>query len=153
MAEKKILVVFGATGNQGGSVIKSVLSDPKTSSEFKIRGITRDPSKPNAQALTAKGVECVAADIKSKDQIKLALQGAYAVFAVTNYWEKMDAELETKQGRNIADLAKVFTSAVSTLTCLLTLFEIGMRRAAPHLVIALQCHKAYRRRIPKRRAL
>ena len=107
MADKKILVVFGATGNQGGSVINSILSDSKTSNQFKIRGITRDPSKPNAQALVARGVECVAADINSKDQIKAALQGAYAVFAVTNYWEKMDAELELKQGRNIADLAKV----------------------------------------------
>ncbi|KAF6241889.1 hypothetical protein HO173_000601 [Letharia columbiana] len=86
MAAKKILVVFGATGNQGGSVIKSILSDPKTAGEFKIRAITRDPSKPNAQALTAKG--------------------AHAVFAVTNYWEKMDAELEMKQGRNIGNLAK-----------------------------------------------
>ncbi len=107
MAEKKILVVFGATGNQGGSVIKSILSDPDTASKFKIRGITRDPSKPNAQALTAQGVECVAADINSKDQIKAALHGAYAVFAVTNYWDKMDAELEMNQGRNVADLAKV----------------------------------------------
>ena len=107
MTEKKILVVFGATGNQGGSVIKSILNDPKTANEFKIRGITRDPSKPNAQALTAKGVECVAADINSKDQIKSALHGAYAVFAVTNYWDKMDAELEMTQGRNVADLAKV----------------------------------------------
>ena len=107
MAAKKIFVVFGATGNQGGSVIDSILSDPKTASEFKIRGITRDPSKPNAQALTAKGVECVAADINSRDQIKSALQGAYAVFAVTNYWEKMDAELEIKQGRTVADVAKV----------------------------------------------
>lgn len=97
MAEEKILVVFGATGNQGGSVIKC---------QFKIRGITRDPSKPNAQALTAKGVECVAADINSRDQIKSALQGAYAVFAATNYWDKMDAELEMKQGRNVADVAK-----------------------------------------------
>ena len=110
MADKKILVVFGATGNQGGSVVDSILSDPKTSNEFKIRGITRDPSKPNAQALTTRGVECVAADINSKDQIRSALQGAYAVFAVTNYWEKMDAELEMKQGRNVADLAKVGTS-------------------------------------------
>ena len=107
MAGKKILVVFGATGVQGGSVIKSILGDPKTANEFKLRGITRDPSKPNAQALTAKGVECVAADINSRDQIKSALEGAYAVFAVTNYWEKMDAELEIKQGHNIADLAKV----------------------------------------------
>ena len=59
MASKKLLVVFGATGNQGGSVIKSVLSDPKAAQEFKIRGITRDPSRPNAQALAAQGVECV----------------------------------------------------------------------------------------------
>ena len=125
MADKKILVIFGATGNQGGSVIDSILNDPKTSSEFKVRGITRDPSKPNAQALTARGVECVAADINSKDQIKSALQGAYAVFAVTNYWEKMDAELEMKQGRNVADLAKVRTSRYSGLAA-----DIGKRNAA-----------------------
>ena len=107
MAQKKIVVVFGATGNQGGSVINSILGDPKTAEDFKIRGITRDPSKPNAKALEARGVETVAADINSKDQIKAALQGAYGVFAVTNYWEKMDAELEKQQGQNIADLAKV----------------------------------------------
>ena len=107
MADKKIFVVFGATGNQGGSVINAVLGDSKTASEFKIRGITRDPSKPNAKALEARGVECVAADINNKDQIEAAFQGAYAVFAMTNYWEKMDANLEIQQGRNIADLAKV----------------------------------------------
>lgn len=106
MAQKKIVVVFGATGNQGGSVIKSILGDPKTAEEFKIRGITRDTSKPNAKALESKGVETVAADINSKDQMKAAFQGAYAVFAVTNYWEKMDAPLEKQQGQNIADLAK-----------------------------------------------
>ncbi|KAL8726782.1 MAG: hypothetical protein Q9181_005921 [Wetmoreana brouardii] len=106
MAQKKVLVVFGATGQQGGSVIKAVLDDPTTANKFRIRGITRDPSKPNAKALEAKGVETVAADINSKEQIKAALHGAYAVFAVTNYWEKMDAELEEQQGRNIADLAK-----------------------------------------------
>ena len=59
MSAKKVLVVFGATGNQGGSVIRSVLGDPKAAEEFRIRGITRDPSKPNAKALAEKGVECV----------------------------------------------------------------------------------------------
>lgn len=107
MAQKKIVVVFGATGNQGGSVVRSILEDPKTANEFKIRGITRDPSMPNAKALEAKGVETVAAEINNKDQIKAALNGAYAVFAVTNYWEKMDGPLEEQQGRNIADAAKV----------------------------------------------
>lgn len=107
MAEKKILVVFGATGNQGGSVIKSILNDPRTAKEFAIRGITRDPTKPNAKALEAKGVECVAADINNEEQLKSALHGAHAVFAVTNYWEKMDAQLEIRQGKSIADISKV----------------------------------------------
>ncbi|MCJ1277498.1 hypothetical protein MMC21_005311 [Puttea exsequens] len=107
MASKKILVVFGATGNQGGSVVDSMLDDPVTAKEFHIRGITRDPSKPNAKALEARGVECVAADIDNKEHIQSALKDAYAVFAMTNYWEKMDPELETNQGKSIADAARV----------------------------------------------
>jgi uncharacterized protein YbjT (DUF2867 family) len=56
----KILTVFGATGNQGGSVVRAILNDPALSKEFKIRGITRDVSKPAAKALASKGVEVVA---------------------------------------------------------------------------------------------
>ena len=56
MSLKKILVVFGATGNQGGSVIKSILGDPVTAEEFHIRAVTRDTSKPTAEALASKGV-------------------------------------------------------------------------------------------------
>jgi uncharacterized protein YbjT (DUF2867 family) len=59
MSSKKILVVFGATGNQGGSVINSVLSDPISAEQFQIIGITRDPSKPSAVALAEKGVKLV----------------------------------------------------------------------------------------------
>ncbi|KAL9009115.1 MAG: hypothetical protein Q9173_005827 [Seirophora scorigena] len=107
MADKKVFVVFGATGNQGGSVINSVLSDPAAAQEFRIRGITRDPSKPNAQALTARGVECVTGDINDKASLTKALAGAHSVYAVTNYWEKMDHELEVQQGKNTADICKV----------------------------------------------
>ncbi|KAL8652978.1 MAG: hypothetical protein Q9210_002370 [Variospora velana] len=106
MADKKVFVVFGATGNQGGSVINSVLSDPAAAQEFRIRGITRDPTKPNAQALTARGVECVTGDINDKASLTKALEGAHTVFAVTNYWEQMDHELELQQGKNIADICK-----------------------------------------------
>lgn len=69
MSSRKIVVVFGATGVQGGSVIKSILGDPRTAEEFKIRGITRDPSKPNAQALTKQGVECVKVGFKERKRI------------------------------------------------------------------------------------
>jgi uncharacterized protein YbjT (DUF2867 family) len=55
----KIITVFGATGNQGGSVITNILNDAQLSKEFKIRGITRDTSKPVAQELAKRGVELV----------------------------------------------------------------------------------------------
>lgn len=55
----KILTVFGATGNQGGSVIKTILADPLMSKTWKLRAITRDPKKPAAQKLAAAGVEVV----------------------------------------------------------------------------------------------
>ncbi|KAI9858231.1 MAG: hypothetical protein M1824_004401 [Vezdaea acicularis] len=106
MSSHKVVVVFGATGKQGGSVIKALLSDPQTAKEFKIRGITRDPSKPAAQALTKQGVECVAGDLNSKESLDKAIKGAYGVYAVTNYWEKMDGKVEEEQGRTIADICK-----------------------------------------------
>lgn len=56
----KIITVFGATGNQGGSVIKEILADPVLSKEFRIRAVTRDPSKPASQALAQKGVDVIA---------------------------------------------------------------------------------------------
>lgn len=61
MSTKKILVVFGATGNQGGSVINSILNDPTAAAQFEIVGVTRDPSKPAAVALAARGVKPVKA--------------------------------------------------------------------------------------------
>jgi uncharacterized protein YbjT (DUF2867 family) len=61
----KTITVFGATGNQGGSVIKEILAHPELSKTYKIRGVTRDPSKPSSAALTKKGVEMVAVSIPS----------------------------------------------------------------------------------------
>lgn len=55
----KLLTVFGATGRQGGSVIRTVLADPGLSQKFRIRGITRDVNKPDAKALADEGVEVI----------------------------------------------------------------------------------------------
>ena len=58
-AMPKVITVFGATGNQGSSVIKYILADSTLSKEFTIRGVTRDDSEPAAQALSKQGVQLV----------------------------------------------------------------------------------------------
>jgi len=102
----KILTVFGATGNQGGSVIKTVLGYPALSQTYKIRAVTRDVTKPAAVALKEKGCEVVSADMGDRDSIFKAIEGSSAVFGVTNFWETMNGEIETQQGRNMADASK-----------------------------------------------
>jgi uncharacterized protein YbjT (DUF2867 family) len=122
----KLITVFGATGNQGGSVIDAILADGQLSKEFKVRGITRDTSKKSAQELAKRGVEVVAvrlhlsspnsinkslimdvqANLGSVDSLTAAIEGSHTVFLVTNYWESMDADLEYSQGKNVADVSK-----------------------------------------------
>ncbi|KAI0593673.1 NmrA-like family protein [Biscogniauxia sp. FL1348] len=106
MSAKKIITVFGATGAQGGGVVSTFLSDPKLNDVWAIRGVTRDTTSDSATKLTEKGVEVVSADFNDKASLVRAMTGADTVFAVTNYWEKVDQELEEQQGRNLADAAK-----------------------------------------------
>ncbi|KAF5025446.1 hypothetical protein F66182_2469 [Fusarium sp. NRRL 66182] len=117
----KILTVFGATGNQGGSVVRAILNDPALSKEFKIRGITRDVSKPAAKELASRGVEVVAADMNTAEQVAPAVKDAHTVFLVTNYWETNKGNGEIAQGKAVADACKdagvkhlVFSSLLNT---------------------------------------
>ncbi|KAL2436482.1 hypothetical protein ABEF95_011004 [Exophiala dermatitidis] len=103
---QKIITVFGATGNQGGSTLSAILNNPELSAKYKIRAITRDPSKPGAQALASKGAELAKADLTDLASVKSAIAGSYGVFAVTNYWEKMSKDGEFQQGKNIVDACK-----------------------------------------------
>lgn len=66
-----------------------------------------------------------------------AFKGVYAVFAVTNYWEKMDMELEIEQGKNLADAALVYLC--------LTRQYLGNRRPTFHLEFPFECHRVYAR--------
>ncbi|OJJ03390.1 hypothetical protein ASPVEDRAFT_29909 [Aspergillus versicolor CBS 583.65] len=102
----KLLTVFGATGRQGGSVIRTVLADSGLSQQFKLRGITRDVSKPDAQALAAKGVEVISADMTSVSSLVQAITGSHSVFLVTTPTFTENSDLELTQGRNVADAAK-----------------------------------------------
>ncbi|KAH6609087.1 hypothetical protein Trco_002433 [Trichoderma cornu-damae] len=102
----EILTVFGATGNQGGSVVEAVLADPALSQKFRIRSVTRDVNKPAAKKLASKGVELVVADMSSAQSVAPAVQGAHTVFLVTNFWESMSADVETSQGKAVVDASK-----------------------------------------------
>ena len=104
MANKKIIAVIGATGAQGGGLIRAILADK--SSDFAARAITRNVNSDKAKALAQQGVEVVAADIDDVESVKKAFEGAYGAFCVTNFWEHFSAEKEVAQAKNMAQAAK-----------------------------------------------
>jgi len=104
MADKNTLVVIGATGAQGGGLVRAIAADK--GSAFGARGVTRKVDSDKAKALTAQGVEVVAADLDDEKSLEKAFAGAAGVFCVTNYWEHFSPERELAQARNMAQAAK-----------------------------------------------
>ncbi|HUQ67084.1 MAG TPA: NmrA/HSCARG family protein [Flavitalea sp.] len=104
MDNKKIIVVFGATGAQGGGLAHAILDDPK--SEFAVRAITRDQNSEKAKQLAEKGAEVISADIDDKESMRKALEGAYGAYFVTFFWSHLDAGRETAEAKNMAAAAK-----------------------------------------------
>lgn len=80
----KLLTVFGATGQQGGSLISYILQHPQLSKTYRLRGITRDPSKSSAISLQNHGVEVIQADLNDPLSLLPAVADSNTVFAVTN---------------------------------------------------------------------
>lgn len=78
-----ILAVFGATGQQGSSVVNNVLADTELSQKFKIRAITRDNTSEKAKQLQLKGVEVAQGDATDRASIETALTGVHTVFIMT----------------------------------------------------------------------
>ncbi|XP_038396476.1 nmrA-like family domain-containing protein 1 isoform X1 [Canis lupus familiaris] len=100
--EKLVVVVFGATGAQGGSVARTLLED----GTFRVRVVTRNPGQKAAKELRLQGAEVVQGDQDDEASMELALTGAHAAFIVTNYWENCSQEQEVKQGKLLANVAK-----------------------------------------------
>ena len=104
MSEKKILAVIGATGAQGGGLVRAILDDPH--GEFRARAVTRNPDSEKGRALAAAGAEVVAGDADDPASLDRAFAGAYGAFCVTPFWEHMSAERELEQASNLARATK-----------------------------------------------
>ena len=104
MAEKKTIVVIGATGAQGGGLARAILNDPD--SPFSVRALTRNPDAEKAEALARLGAEVVEADLDDLESLKRAFRGSYGAFCVTNFWEHFSPEKEKAQAANMARAAR-----------------------------------------------
>jgi uncharacterized protein YbjT (DUF2867 family) len=97
---KDVILVTGATGNQGSAVARELLSRG-----HKVRAMTRKPEGEAAKALAALGAEVVKGDLDDVASLERALDGAWGVFGVQNTWEA-GVEGEETQGKRLAEVAK-----------------------------------------------
>ena len=104
MAEKKIIAVVGATGAQGGGLVRAILNDPNGG--FAARAITRDVNSDKAKELARLGAEVVAGDVDDQASLQKAFSGAYGAYCVTFYWSHMSPEKEIAQATNMAKAAR-----------------------------------------------
>jgi uncharacterized protein YbjT (DUF2867 family) len=104
MAEKKIIAVLGATGAQGGGLVRAILRDPQGG--FAVRAITRNAGSDKARELAKMGAEVVAADVDNPDSVKKAFDGAYGAYCVTFFWAHFSPEKEIAEVQSMAMAAK-----------------------------------------------
>ncbi|KAH8666064.1 hypothetical protein BGZ61DRAFT_498513 [Ilyonectria robusta] len=101
MPATKLVTVYGATGAQGGSVVRSLLRDQ--SGIFKVRAISRNPESEGARALAAAGAELIKADGFKKEELLSAFAGSWGVFVNTN---SDDPAVGQKNGPSETDIGK-----------------------------------------------
>ncbi|PKK43098.1 hypothetical protein CI102_13830 [Trichoderma harzianum] len=94
MADQKLIVILGATGNQGSSVVDTFLKD----AAWRVRGLTRNPSSTKAKALSARGVEVVQADMDDVASLSVAFRDANAIFVVSDFWGIYGALAQQEKG-------------------------------------------------------
>jgi uncharacterized protein YbjT (DUF2867 family) len=105
MAEQQVIAVIGATGAQGGGLVRAIAND--ASGEFRARAITRDPASDAAKALAAlPNVDVVQGDLEDPASIEAAFDGAHGAFCVTFFWVDFSPETEMRHATTMANAAK-----------------------------------------------
>ena len=97
---KSIILVTGATGQQGGAVARHLLSRG-----YKVKALTRKPESGAAKELSRLGAGVVKGDLDDPASLERALEGVWGVFAVQNTWEAGVAR-EEEQGKRLAEIAR-----------------------------------------------
>ena len=98
-ADKTVLVT-GATGRQGGAVVRHVL--PKG---WKLRALTRHRDSYAAKNLADQGIELMQGDLEDPTALERAARGVYGIFSVQDFWA-VGARSEVQQGKNLAEAGK-----------------------------------------------
>ncbi len=101
---KKIIAVVGATGAQGGGLVRAIQGDPDGG--FIARALTRNVSSDKAKELAQQGAEVVTADVDDVESLKRAFEGAYGAYCVTFFWDHFSPEREMAQAKAMAEAAR-----------------------------------------------
>ncbi|MFJ8313003.1 MULTISPECIES: NmrA/HSCARG family protein [unclassified Streptomyces] len=109
MSEHKIIAVVGATGAQGGGLVRAILDAPD--SGFRVRALTRDTESPRARALAERGAEVVQADLDDEAAVHRAFADAYGAFVVTNFWAPLTPEQEAARDRAQMEIDQAHVAA------------------------------------------
>ncbi|MCX7358063.1 MAG: NmrA family NAD(P)-binding protein [Alphaproteobacteria bacterium] len=104
MSDKKIIAVAGATGAQGGGLVRAIQADKD--GPFRARAITRNPDSDAAKALAAIGAEVVQGDLSDQASIDRAFEGVHGAYCVTFFWAHMSPEREMEEARTLAVAAQ-----------------------------------------------
>ena len=104
MPDRKVIAVVGATGAQGGGLVRAILNDPNGG--FAARVLTRDVNGAKAKEFARLGAEVVAADVDDPESLKKAFEGAYGAYCVTFFWAHFSPEKEMAEAKAMAEAAK-----------------------------------------------
>lgn len=100
MHGNRLVLVIGATGNQGGSVVHHLLGH-----QWRIRALTRNPRSPKALALEKSGIQVVSGDLADLPSLVEAMDGADGVFSIQNFWD-LGLEEEVRLGLQVIKAAQ-----------------------------------------------
>ena len=104
MAEKKVIAVVGATGAQGGGLVRAILADPDGG--FAARAITRDPSRRRLASWRRSAPRSSPRDVDDEASLERAFAGAHGAYCVTFFWAHFSPEQELAEAANMARAAK-----------------------------------------------